>query len=56
MDKNQIVAEMAVDVLARQAGKRANRTGEPFEEATGFGSSLFKRDTSWKRNPIALGQ
>ena len=33
MDKNQRVAEMAVDVLARQAGKRANRTGEPFEEA-----------------------
>ncbi len=24
---------MAVDVLARQAGVRANRTGEPFEEA-----------------------
>src|SRR5919205_1936556 len=24
---------MAVDVLARQAGERANRTGEPFEEA-----------------------
>jgi hypothetical protein len=33
MDKNQGVAEMAVDVLARQAGVRANRTGEPFEEA-----------------------
>jgi hypothetical protein len=33
MDKNQRVAEMAVDVLARQAGVRANRTGEPFEEA-----------------------
>jgi hypothetical protein len=33
MDKNQRVADMAVDVLARQAGKRANRTGEPFEEA-----------------------
>ncbi len=33
MDKNQRVGEMAVDALARQAGKRANRTGEPFEEA-----------------------
>ena len=33
MDKNQRVAEMAVDVLARQAGNRANRTGEPFEKA-----------------------
>ena len=33
MHKNQRVAEMAVDVLARQAGDHANRTGEPFEEA-----------------------
>jgi hypothetical protein len=33
MHENQRVAEMAVDVLARQAGARANRTGEPFEEA-----------------------
>jgi hypothetical protein len=33
MHKNQRVAEMAVDVLARQAGARAKRTGEPFEEA-----------------------
>lgn len=33
MHKNQRVAEMAVDVLARQAGDRAKRTGEPFEEA-----------------------
>jgi hypothetical protein len=33
MHKNQRVAEMAVDVLARQAGDRANQTGEPFEEA-----------------------
>src|ERR671932_2544794 len=33
MHKNQGVAEMAIDVLARQAGDRANRTGEPFEEA-----------------------
>jgi hypothetical protein len=33
MQKNQRVAEMAVDVLARQAGERAQRTGEPFEEA-----------------------
>ena len=35
MDKNQHVAEMAVDDLARQAGTRANQTGEPFEEALG---------------------
>ena len=33
MHNNQRVAEMAVDVLARQAGVRANRTGERFEEA-----------------------
>ena len=33
MQKNQRVAEMAIDVLARQAGERAERTGEPFEEA-----------------------
>jgi hypothetical protein len=31
--KNQRVANMAVDVLARQAGDHAKRTGEPFEEA-----------------------
>jgi hypothetical protein len=33
MHKNQAVAEMAVDVLACQAGDRAKQTGEPFEEA-----------------------
>ncbi len=33
MQKNQRVADMAVDVLAHQAGARAKRTGEPFEEA-----------------------
>ena len=33
MQKNQRVAEMAIDVLARQAGARGQRTGEPFEEA-----------------------
>ncbi len=33
MQENQRVAEMAIDVLARQAGTRAQRTGEPFEEA-----------------------
>ena len=33
MQKNQRVAEMAVDVLARQAGERAKQTREPFEEA-----------------------
>jgi hypothetical protein len=33
MHKNQRVADMAIDVLARQAGARAKRTGEPFEEA-----------------------
>jgi len=33
MQKNQRVAEMAIDVLARQAGARAQRTGEPFEKA-----------------------
>ena len=31
MHKNQRVADMAVDVLARQAGARAKRTGEAFE-------------------------
>jgi hypothetical protein len=33
MHKNQRVAEMAVDVLAREAGDRAKQTGEPFEGA-----------------------
>jgi hypothetical protein len=33
MHRSQRVAEMAVDILARQAGIRANRTGEPFEDA-----------------------
>jgi hypothetical protein len=33
MQKNQLVADMAVDVLARQAGARAERTGEAFEVA-----------------------
>ncbi len=33
MHKTQGVAEMSVDDLARQAGDRANRTGEHFEEA-----------------------
>ncbi len=33
MQKNQRVADMTIDVLARQAGARAQRTGEPFEEA-----------------------
>ena len=33
MRKKQQVAEMADEVLARQAKTRAKRTGEPFEEA-----------------------
>jgi hypothetical protein len=33
MHKNQRAPEMAVDVLAHQAGDRANRTGEPFDKA-----------------------
>jgi len=33
MRKKQKVAEMADDVLARQAKTRADRTGEPFEDA-----------------------
>jgi hypothetical protein len=33
MQKNQRVADMAVDVLARQAGARAKQTGEAFEVA-----------------------
>lgn len=33
MQQNQTVSEMAVDVLARQAGTRATRTGETFEDA-----------------------
>lgn len=33
MQNNQIVSDMAVDVLARQAESRAKQTGEPFEEA-----------------------
>jgi hypothetical protein len=33
MQKNQSVSEMATEVLARQAGARAKRTGESLEEA-----------------------
>jgi hypothetical protein len=33
MKKKQRVAEMADEVLARQARARVKRTGEPFEEA-----------------------
>jgi hypothetical protein len=33
MKKKQTVAEMAQEVLARQTRARAERTGEPFEEA-----------------------
>ena len=33
MRKNQRVADMADEVLARQARNRVKRTGEPFEEA-----------------------
>ncbi len=33
MKKKQRVAEMAEEVLARQARARAERSGEPFEEA-----------------------
>jgi hypothetical protein len=33
MQKNQRVADMAVDVLARQAGVHAKRSGETFEDA-----------------------
>ena len=33
MKKNQRVAQMVDEVLARQARARAKRTGEPFEEA-----------------------
>jgi hypothetical protein len=32
MKKKQRVSEMANEVLARQARRRARRTGEPFEE------------------------
>lgn len=33
MQEKQRVEDMAVEVLARQAGARAERTGEPLEEA-----------------------
>jgi hypothetical protein len=33
MQKNQRVNDMAIDVLARQAGARAKQSGQPFEEA-----------------------
>ena len=33
MQENQSVSEMATEVLARQAGARAERTGQPLEEA-----------------------
>lgn len=33
MRKKQMVADMAEEVLERQAGERAGRAGEPFEDA-----------------------
>ena len=33
MQKDQRVADMAIEVLERQAGARAQRTGEAFNEA-----------------------
>src|SRR5919107_6010899 len=33
MQENQSVSEMATEILARQAGARAKRTGQPLEEA-----------------------
>ncbi len=33
MDKEQTVSDMANEVLTRQAEARAERTGEPFDEA-----------------------
>jgi len=59
MRKNQTVAEMAVDVLARQAGARAKQTGEPFAEAlkavleTGAGRQLGELRDGSHRNERA---
>ena len=40
MQENQRVADMAVEVLARQAEARAEWTGEPLEEALKAGQQL----------------
>jgi hypothetical protein len=52
MQKNQRVAEMAIDVLARQAGERAERTGEPFEEAL---QSVLKTEAGWQLRELRDG-
>ena len=40
MQKNQRVDELAVEVLARQAGARAKQTKEPLEEALETGRQI----------------
>ena len=65
MDPNQTVAEMANEVLTRQAAARVRRTGEPFGVALRAvlctqagrqlwklrrGSHRYKRADEWQKN------
>jgi hypothetical protein len=55
MRKKQRVAEMANEVLARQARARAQRTGEPFEvalKAVGKTEAGRQLERSWARGRI----
>jgi hypothetical protein len=55
MKKKQRVAEMADEVLARQARARVQRTGEPFEEALKAvrKTEAGRRLRSWARGRTA---
>jgi len=44
MHAEQIVADMADEVLARQAQAHANQTGEAFEDAL---ESVLKTEAGW---------
>jgi hypothetical protein len=53
MRKNKRVAEMAQEVLERQARERAERTGEPFEDAL---RAVLKTDAGRQLQDLRHGQ
>ena len=52
MQKNQRVADMAVEVLARQARTRAEQTGEAFEEVL---KAVLKTEAGWQLKELRDG-
>ena len=52
MQRNQTVAEMADEVLTRQAGARAKQTGESFEEAL---KAVLKTKPGWQLRELRDG-